>query len=122
MTNSNLAALDVAFFSAVADGSVIPFNPEWNNGTGYLDGAVKDAAIASKADGLYASYTGMTGYTGPEPIDDRKVLIAVKDGKVYIAFERSSKAKCGRVAYNSPHREAYDHSEGLVAWMLKYAM
>jgi hypothetical protein len=122
MYNSNLHALDKAFWNATFDKAIIPFDPKWNNGTGYLDGIVSDESIKTKPNGLYATHTGICDTAdGLEPINDRKVIIAVKDGKVYVAFERSTKGNCGRVAYNSPHRETYDQSEGMVNWLIKYA-
>lgn len=112
MDNSH-AVFAATVAAAVAAGRVVAFNESWNNGTGYFDGAVKDEDLGDLEPGIYTCNTGA--------INNRNLLIAVKCGKVYVAFERFTEGQNGVICYNSPRGETYDRDQGFESWLAKYS-
>ncbi len=67
----------------------IQFNPEWNNGTGYLNGAVCDSSITQPAS--FTTNDGRRGFVFPDVFGDNIVI-----------FERYSNAS--GITYNGSTR------------------
>ena len=111
--NTSHAVFVAAVAAAVAANRVVAFNESWNNGTGYFDGAVKDETLADLESGIYTCNTG--------GLNNRNLLIAVKCGKVYVAFERFSGGDKGVLCYNSPRGESFDRDLGFAVWMENYS-
>lgn len=79
---------------------VIPFNPDWNNATGYYDGAVSDEELNLPRGKMIASVS-------PEP-NNRKILIkGLGKGVHMVIFERYTLGQHGIIVQNTPNpREA----------------
>ena len=79
---------------------VIPFNPDWNNSTGYYDGAVSDEELNLPRGKMVASVS-------PEP-NNRKILIkGLGKGVHMVIFERYTNGQHGILVQNTPNpREA----------------
>jgi hypothetical protein len=72
----------------------IPFNPNWNNGTGYLDHITTDRSLDDLSIGLYKSTD-----------DIGRRIIIVKGNAISVIFERYPEASIiKKVVLNTPYR------------------
>lgn len=78
----------------------IPFNPDWNNGTGYLDKATKDASLNLGKGEMARSLTIDDEGTD---FDNRRILIiGLGDGRNIVVFERHNNGTRGAIVSNAP--------------------
>ena len=83
----------------------IPFNPVWNNGTGYLDKATKDPNINLKKGEMARSLTVDEEHAA---LNNRRVLfIGVGDGTNVVIFERNCDGALGVIVSNTPRSLRY---------------
>ena len=69
----------------------IIFNPSWNNGTGYMDGLIKDEKVKVLNDGVYVSW---------DTVSDRRMVITVLSNNVTVRFERYTNGASGTICSN----------------------
>lgn len=74
----------------------IPFNPEWNNGIGYYDGACKGADKVILAPGE------MGKCTSPMPNNRKMIFVGTPIGPV-VVFERFTNGDNGVFVHNAAH-------------------
>ena len=69
------------FFNSIPKS--VPFNPQWNNGTGYFDGIKDDPIIAALPTGIYTSKTN-------SPNDRSLIIFQTSDARPFVIAERYS--------------------------------
>ncbi|MEG0365564.1 MAG: hypothetical protein RR585_01920 [Coprobacillus sp.] len=82
----------------------IQFNPDWNNGTGYLDGAAEDKSINLLKGEMARSLT--VDEVHPVLNHRRILLIGVGDGTNVVVFERHCNGADEMIVSNTPHHLA----------------
>lgn len=83
----------------------VPFNPEWNNGTGYLNKATEDSSLALEKGEMARSLSIDTDHP---VLNNRRILfIGVGDGTNVVVFERNCDGADGVIVSNTP-----DHLAG----------
>lgn len=82
----------------------IQFNPDWNNGTGYLDGAAEDKSINLLKGEMARSLT--VDEVHPVLNHRRILLIGVGDGTNVVVFERHCNGADEMIVSNTPRHLA----------------
>lgn len=78
----------------------VPFNPEWNNGTGYLNKATEDSSLALEKGEMARSLSIDTDHP---VLNNRRILfIGLGDGRNIVVFERHNNGARGVLVSNSP--------------------
>lgn len=89
-----------SFLETIATLRTVPFNPEWNNGTGYLDRAATDNSLNLKKGEMVQSISV------DEKIADlnnrRILLIGTGNGDNVVVFERFTGGIQGVIVSNTP--------------------
>lgn len=82
----------------------IPFNADWNNGTGYLDRATEDASLNLGKGEMARS---LTVDEHDVELNNRRVLfIGVGNGTNVVVFERYNGGNLGIIVSNTPYNLA----------------
>jgi hypothetical protein len=79
---------------------VVPFNPSWKNGTGYLDGGVKSDSAVGLPKGRRVKFVDDMGR--------RCVLIGTEHGNI-VLFKRYADPESGVIVINSPRNCGVEH-------------
>ena len=83
------------FLEAFNKAEIVPFKHEWNNSTGYYDGATDDEELNLQRGQIVASRS-------PEP-NNRKLLIrGLGNGYNVVIFERYTNGQHGILVQNKP--------------------
>lgn len=94
------------FLNAWDNARKIQFNEDWNNGTGYYDGAAKDKTLNLQRGELVAAISN--------PVNNRKLLIkGLGNGLNIVIFERYTDGQNGIIAINKPSRRTLLKSENV---------